>query len=408
MTYNTVKHFKKILSLILFASTFFSLQAAQEIKPKIPWERLKVYNHTLTESEFRRALKTLYSPDGSLYAYLKITPYYVDIFRNTQKTRPALFRLLLAKKHPLKKMVSQHLKKIKSSLPLNELRILLDPGHIGGDYAKMEERVLPVEKHPPIKEAELNLKTALLLKKKLVNLGAKVYLTKKDFTPVTKARPKDFRKIVEKEILSNPSSAKDPSTQKILIQKRMEQLFYRTAEIKARAELAQRIHPDFTLCIHFNAAPASPEKPWVEDNRLVVFVHGCYESQELASEEMRYKLFLKLLENSRETEEKLGGAIATSLAKETSLPAVQYTPSSQYKCINDNPYLYARNLAANRLFPGPVIYLEPYYQNNPLVRDRILEGDYEGKKMIQGKPYKSIFQEYADGVAQGILAWISH
>jgi hypothetical protein len=69
--------------------------------------------------------------------------------------------------------------------------------------------------------------------------------------------------------------------------------------------------------------------------------------------------------------------------------------------------VFARNLAANRLVNGPVVFLEPYYQNNRLVYQRIQLGDYEGLRDVNGTPMKSIFREYADAVAEGLSKLIA-
>jgi hypothetical protein len=41
--------------------------------------------------------------------------------------------------------------------------------------------------------------------------------------------------------------------------------------------------------------------------------------------------------------------------------------------------------------------------NNQVLYQRFLAGDYDGEKVFNGKPYTSIFREYADCVAQGLV-----
>ncbi len=41
--------------------------------------------------------------------------------------------------------------------------------------------------------------------------------------------------------------------------------------------------------------------------------------------------------------------------------------------------------------------------NNRTVYKRLLAGDYDGQRMFDGKSYGSIFREYADCVAQGLV-----
>ena len=75
--------------------------------------------------------------------------------------------------------------------------------------------------------------------------------------------------------------------------------------------------------------------------------------------------------------------------------------------VGDDDYVYARNLAANRQFDGPVIFLEPYFMNNRDVYARIQAGDYEGVKEVNGTSYPSIFREYADAVTAGVIRYFA-
>jgi hypothetical protein len=68
----------------------------------------------------------------------------------------------------------------------------------------------------------------------------------------------------------------------------------------------------------------------------------------------------------------------------------------------ENPYLWARNLLANRLYRCPVIFMEPYVMNSTIDYPRIQAGDYDGQREISGKMQPSIFREYADAVATGL------
>jgi hypothetical protein len=79
------------------------------------------------------------------------------------------------------------------------------------------------------------------------------------------------------------------------------------------------------------------------------------------------------------------------------------TESAQVRRMSDDGYVWARNLLANRLYRGPVLYLEPYVMNNRGVFARIQAGDYPGLRHIAGKRRPSIVREYADSVARGLV-----
>jgi len=70
--------------------------------------------------------------------------------------------------------------------------------------------------------------------------------------------------------------------------------------------------------------------------------------------------------------------------------------------VNGHPYLWARNLLANRLYDCPVIFMEPYVMNSTIDYPRFQAGYYDGLQEIGGKMQPSIFREYADAVAEGL------
>jgi hypothetical protein len=126
----------------------------------------------------------------------------------------------------------------------------------------------------------------------------------------------------------------------------------------------------------------------------------------LKDDDQKLRLFSKLLERSHPVEQSVAEAVATTMANATKLQPVEYGPASGAIHVGDNPYVFARNLAANRLYNGPVVFLEPYYMNNRVVYQRIQLGDYDGTRDVNGTPMKSIFREYADSVAEGLMKFL--
>src|ERR1700747_3319965 len=90
------------------------------------------------------------------------------------------------------------------------------------------------------------------------------------------------------------------------------------------------------------------------------------------------------------------------MARETGLPPYEYPTTNSTTRVGSSGYVYARNLLATRLYRCPVVYCEPYVMNSNDAFARIEAGDYEGTKEINGMQRKSIFREYADGVAEGL------
>ncbi len=58
------------------------------------------------------------------------------------------------------------------------LKVALDPGHIGGYWAKMEERWFQIGNSKPVTEGDMTLLVAKLIANKLESWGAQVYLTR--------------------------------------------------------------------------------------------------------------------------------------------------------------------------------------------------------------------------------------
>jgi N-acetylmuramoyl-L-alanine amidase len=366
------------------------------------WSALERYQQTISRAEFETLLTKVYCPSGALTNYLSFATNTVSVFSTTEKTNPPLFALRFSSS------VSS-----SNPHPPSLKRIALDPGHIGGAWARMEERFFEHGKDRPVQEAELNLMVARLLKKRLEAAGAQVFLTKENFEPVTDKRPEDFQAQAEQEVKASTRFDAFPLLEREAafadtVRKRAELLFYRSSEIAARATLLnEKIKPDLTICLHVNAVDWDECHNLVDDNRLVVFVHGNYLASELKDDDQKLRLLGKLLERSQATELAAAEVLATALANATKLPPVEYGPNSSSVHVGDNPYVFARNLAANRLVNGPVVFLEPYYQNNRLVYQRIELGDYEGLRDVNGTPMKSIFREYADAVAEGLTRLIA-
>ena len=64
---------------------------------------------------------------------------------------------------------------------------------------------------------------------------------------------------------------------------------------------------------------------------------------------------------------------------------------------------FTRNLAFNREHEGPVVVAEPYFMNEPVTLQRLLAGDYKGTRLVVGRQRQSIFREYANSVAAGLV-----
>jgi hypothetical protein len=298
--------------------------------------------------------------------------------------------------------------------PLTALHIALDPGHLGGTWAQMEERWFKIHDTPPVQEGDMTLRVARLLAPRLELLGAKVSLVREKTEPLTPCRPSDFEKIARQFLLrtgvadprENFDGPADPQKEQTIGWQR-ELLFYRNSEIRRRASLVNyRLRPDLVLCLHFNAEPwGDPNHPkLVESNHLHLLVNGAYLPAELELDDERFEMLQKLLSRSFPEESSLAETIAGTMAKTTGLPPYEYK-TKNVTPVGATGYVYARNLMATRLYQCPTVYLEPYVMNSSEVFARVRAGDYQGTREVAGKRRSNIYEEYVDGVVDGVLEY---
>lgn len=368
------------------------------------WQMLDLWQDTITHDDFLRLLTQVYTVDDSWKRYITVNTDHA-IIRTDTHLPDAFYRLnfspLFNDSSPDRSWKSvDDLPPTSPSKPLADLRIVIDPGHIGGKFAEMEQRWFQIGDKPPIMEGELALTTAKLIKRQLIKLGAKAYLARGTNQPVNPNLPEFYRKVAEAKARSLGK------TDETTVKRYQERFFYLTGEIRARARrINLAFRPDVVLCLHYNAESwADPANPTLTtNNHYHVLVHGALTSSELAHDDERFEMLTKILQHNHDEEQQLGIAIAKSFKKDTGLPAYEYEPNSRRaRKIQGADGLWARNLLANRIYECPVLFLEPYVMNNQEVYDRVQLGNYKGTKKINGVEKKSIQREYADAVVEGL------
>jgi len=362
------------------------------------WATLDTCQETLTRQEFERLLTTVFTTGDAWKKFIALDDHEAVIAPGAADSG-LRFHLRFAspeqeKTPPRHWRTTAELPPAPADRPLEGLRIAIDPGHIGGAWAKMEERWFVVGNGQPVCEGDLTLAVARLLKPQLEALGATVSLVRNDSEPLTPLRPES---LLEQAAAEGGQS----DTRKLA-----ERLFYRTAEIRARAELVNHsIKPDLVLCLHFNAEPwGDPTSPTLVDrSHCHLLLNGSYTDDELALADQRFEMLRKLLQRTHAQEAAIGTDVAAAFYQLTGLPPYSYPAGTRNaRTVDGNPFLWARNLLANRLYDCPVIFMEPYVMNSQSDYARIQAGDYEGQREVAGKMQPSIFREYADAVTLGL------
>jgi hypothetical protein len=408
--------------LALCLSIFLpSVQAAENLgilgaHPR--WSVLEKYQETITHDEFVQLIQNVYCTHGFADEWIKIDNESARILKS--RDPQTFFILRFARDESSRKHVPRLWRPAKSLPPakpdkrLSGLWIALDPGHLGGKWAKMEERWFQVDESTPVTEGDLTLRVSRLLALRLQKLGAKVLFVRNNTQPITSKRPADFKELARKILIKNgvpqsrlrgeildPNDAEKEQT----IRWQSEILFYRYSEIRRRAVLVNtKLHPDLVLCLHFNAEGwGDPKSPTlVDQNHLHLLVNGSYLKEELEFDDERFEMVRRLLSRAYDEELPLAESVAAAMARETQLPSYQYPTTLTTTKVGSTGYVYARNLLATRLYRCPVVYCEPYVMNSRDAFARIQAGDYEGTREIDGVVRQSIFREYAESVADGL------
>lgn len=385
---------------------------------KPDWLKLQSFHQTLTRSEFETAMRNVYSDGSPLPPPWKLEADGVVVQTGDPVRPEARIAFASRAEAPLPGSrtwrTAAEMPPLKDRPLLSDIHIAIDPGHIGGGYAQMEERHLSFAPGESIQEGDLTLLTAQVLAERLKALGAYVSLVRDRLEPVTNQRPADLvvpaRQILADSGFPQPQESYSGVTgdAKILtVQWQSEKLFYRVSEIHARGQKVNNvIKPDVVLCLHFNAeawgdATAPKFSPM---NHLHVLVNGCYSPVELEQQDVRFEMFHRLFSRIYQEELPLAEAVANGMRQSTGLPAYVYTtPNARH--VGTNSYVYARNLLANRIYDCPVVYLEPYVMNNEETYRRLLRGHFLGRTLIAGRLQTSAIEDYVQGIVQGIVAY---
>ncbi|MEQ1859132.1 MAG: hypothetical protein ABMA13_04290 [Chthoniobacteraceae bacterium] len=370
------------------------------------WTALEKYQGTITRTDFVRLLDEVYAPRDAATGLIDVNEERASIVMRLGEDER--FTLRFAKDAASAKAPPRFW---REGQPLAGLRVALDPGHLGGEWARMEERWFRIGGGAPVAEGDLTLRVAELLAPQLTALGAEVLWVRRAAEPVTPKRPADFfdmsRAFLNAQGIANPReryASMEESGRGATVQSQAELLFYRQAEIRHRAHVVnEELKPDLVLCLHFNAdAWGDPRHPaLVANNHFHVLVNGCYAAGELRLDDNRFEMLERLLGGITGEEHRVSTIVAQHMARALALPPYIYTRDIA-KRVNASPYVWARNLLANRLYRCPVVFLEPYVMNSHETWERVQAGDYEGVRVVAGSARKSLVREYADAIAEAM------
>jgi N-acetylmuramoyl-L-alanine amidase len=381
--------------LYLFWS-LFAVAKLTDLADPPNWSRLDSFQKSISKKEFIRQLNEVYCPRKSWWSP------WIEIEENRARIRK---KAGSDDWYDLQFLESNETSNFSlSRFQLSGSKILIDPGHIGGDFSEMEGRHFAIGDDEPVKEGDLALSVALKLKSELQKKGAIVSLSREQNKPVSQKRPQDFKELAQTwfsrmEWLQKLSEEERSKR----IQKRQELYFYRVSEIMVRSEIIRKSQPDLVLCIHLNAAPwPDPDnKSLVTRNDYHVLVNGCYMGGEVAYDNQRFEMIWRLVNRWADKERLIAEHMSQAFAQETGLPAFAYKGPNALK-IGEVEGVWARNLLANRIYEAPVVFLEPYIANSEEVYQRIQMVDSVDEDINKNQKGRSIVKEYVDAVLLGL------
>lgn len=276
---------------------------------------------------------------------------------------------------------------IKPTFPheLKGLKIAIDPGHLGGDYAIIEERYISIPPNLRFDEGTLNLLTAKALKKLLEEAGAQVLLTKEQNSSA----------VYEKSFSSWLQESKSKDFR-----------IYNSLDLRARAQKINDSHPDLTIVIHYNAHgnrdAVTLENIPADKNYNMVFVGGSFCKGELNEFEGRYAFLRLLVTSDLERSIQLSQEILNSFTQHLQVPPVKESDEIPYlkkasRYIHEG--VYARNLALTRLVKGPICYGETLCQDCLQESQRLNAKDFTLDGITGPKRAEQVAQAYFEGIA---------
>lgn len=306
--------------------------------------------------------------------------------------------------------------KHKLPKPLKTFKILLDPGHIGGDLetAKKEKKWVEM-KNPPVQliEGNLTLATVKILKKKLEAEGATVMLTRD--APGISAFGITFEKWNDSLFLRSLDSAYargDVSFEEkeFLLKKATHteifRRFFLAEDMRERVRKINAFNPDLTLIIHYNVDETNVNwnKP-TKKNFNMAFVPGSFIEDELLKPVERVDFLRLLLTDQIDNSIEFSKFIVESLEERTRVPAAMDSCAVYLKgnCLNTGAKgVFCRNLALTRMVKGTLCYGESLYQDNINECKALSKLEIT----IDGIKTSKRVEEVADAYFEGIMKYV--
>src|SRR5690606_12273555 len=169
------------------------------------WSELDRFQRTIHRDDFVRLLDGVYTQNRDHESFIELHPDHATI-RTSSLDPTATYTLHFAPAgtppRALPGRMPGRTDPVDSGRPLRGLAIAIDPGHIGGQWARIEWRWFRIGDSAPVIEGDLNLAVARLLAERLRRLGARVTLVRDAPRPVTTVDPRELEPVARALLVS--------------------------------------------------------------------------------------------------------------------------------------------------------------------------------------------------------------
>ncbi len=332
------------------------------------------FQNFYTKSEIQERLKNYLQKDDGVSKFYELSN---ESFKLLDENKNEIYQLLLA----------QDTFDIPFEKKRAPLRVALDPGHLGGLYSRLEGRhfhQLPTIENNlrddlVVKEGEVNLYTALALKKKLEAIGVEVFMTRSEIgvssfgVTFEQWLENHFEEYVQKQIKDlSEEEKKEKKLQYYLLNGQDKFDIFSTEDLYHRAEVVNQYKPDVAISLHYNSCGVKlADNRYIpsKDNFTMVFTGGSFEGAYMDRESHRYNLMRLLLTEDHAISVKLAKAVVKGFVKNLKVPIVDpslhIAPYLKSFSIKQDEGVYARSLAFVREVEAPAILGEPTCADNP-------------------------------------------
>ena len=382
------------------------------------YEDLKIYQKTRSREFVETRIQKLLLKNQDLNAFFKISETEFRIYSSAQDKENDTPEFVLefgSEPVPAREAEVPFHVNSESELPLQGLRVALDPGHIGGDFARPEQRYIHMKDKPEVQfdEGTLTYLTAIYLRNLLEEKGAEVLITRNGMGMAAglsyiKWREQELENAIAAKVASITDAEKKMTTatwwKSPEAEAKVIRLMFNTFDMRVRAEKIDNFNPHLTLMIHYNSGWTKKEGDFdltSPKNYNIAFIPGSFMTGELPTQEDRINFVRLLVSQEIDADIALSSIVLKKVSETTEILPIQNEEELDYvetqrseKEIKEGTQLnylrraclptgvtgiYARNLGMTRMVEGPMCYMESLCQDNEqeclLLNERSVEVD---------------------------------